>query len=171
MPRRSSVGHAAADVPAPFERTLTLRCAPDRLFDAIATLEGLRGWWSTDVIGSPAIGDVLRFGFTLPSHNEWIVMRVDAVRRPSRVEWTCVAQYVAPVGLEKHDEWITTRVTFDIGKAEGDGCNLRFQHHGLFQQLECYRLCVSGWDHFLRSLRMLVEEGKGNPYENQVRKS
>ncbi len=147
-----------------YAQELAIGCTPERLFDAIATLDGLRGWWSTDVIGSPAVGDILRFGFALPSHNEWIVMRVEAARMPAFVEWKCVAQYVAPGALSEHDEWIGTRVTFDVGQSTPGACQLRFRHHGLTPRLECYDICERGWDYFLASLVALVERGAGTPF-------
>jgi uncharacterized protein YndB with AHSA1/START domain len=147
-----------------YQRELALSAPVARVFDAIATEEGVRGWWSTDVTGSAAVGDVLRFGFTLPTHAEWIVMRVDAAVRTSLVRWTCVAQYVAPVGLSKHDEWVGTEVNFRLTPTGPSTCALEFSHVGLTPALECYSVCSNGWDYFLASLVSLVERGAGDPY-------
>ncbi len=147
-----------------FVRHVTFRASRDRVFDAIATMDGVRGWWSTDVTGSTAVGDILRFGFQLSEHREWIVMRVDTAAHPSSVRWTCVAQFVAPRELEKNDEWIGTTVTFDLSERAPESCELRFRHIGLNASLECYAICEPGWDHFLASLVAYVEEGKGMPF-------
>lgn len=37
-----------------YARKLTIQVARERVFDAIATLDGLRRWWTTIVTGSAA---------------------------------------------------------------------------------------------------------------------
>jgi hypothetical protein len=39
-----------------YTRELEVKAAPERLFDAIATLDGLRGWWTRLVTGSGEAG-------------------------------------------------------------------------------------------------------------------
>jgi uncharacterized protein YndB with AHSA1/START domain len=63
-----------------YARRLTIGAARQRVFDAIATLDGPRHWWTTVVTGSAAAGGELRFGFA--GLDEQIVMRVDALRPP-----------------------------------------------------------------------------------------
>lgn len=152
--------HSHAD----YSRLMTLAAPAERVFNAIATLDGVRQWWSTDVVGTSTVGDVLRFGFSLSTHGEWIVMRVDEAIKPSTVRWTCVAQYVAPAGISKHDEWIGTEVSFRILAVGPDTTELRFGHAGLNPALECYSVCENGWNHFLDSLVSFVEAGAGWPF-------
>jgi len=64
-----------------YARQLTIGAARPRVFDAIATLDGPRHWWTTVVTGSAAAGGELRFGFA--GLDEQIVMRVDALRPPA----------------------------------------------------------------------------------------
>jgi hypothetical protein len=85
--------------PPDYERDLMVRASREQLFTAIATADGLRGWWTADVQGTAEVGDVVRLGVALPTHDEWIVMRVDTARRPEAVAWTCVAEFVAPQRL------------------------------------------------------------------------
>jgi hypothetical protein len=75
---------------------LTIGAARQCVFDAIATLDGPRHWWTTVVTGSAAAGGELRFGFA--GLDEQIVMRVDALQPPSAVGWSCVAH-------TRDDEW------------------------------------------------------------------
>src|SRR6266849_2689031 len=95
--------------PRDYANRLAVNVPRERVFDAITTIDGLRSWLTTDVTGSAAIGDVLRFGYALATHDEWFVMRVDGATHPSLVQWSCVAQHVAPKGLTKHDEWMARR--------------------------------------------------------------
>jgi uncharacterized protein YndB with AHSA1/START domain len=71
-------GEAATAEATAYARKLTIQEAREPVFDAIATLDGLRRWWTTTVTGSATPGGTLRFGFA--GLDEQIVMRVDVVR-------------------------------------------------------------------------------------------
>ena len=88
-----------------YARKLTIQVARERVFDAIATLDGLRRWWTTIVTGSAAPGGTLRFGFA--GLDEQIVMRVDVVRPLSAITWSCVAH-------TRNDEWTASTVRFGL---------------------------------------------------------
>ena len=62
-------------------------------------------------------------------------------------------------------EWIGTTIVFDVTPA-GDGTELRFRHHGLTPQLECFDMCDAGWTHYLTSLVDYVDRGAGHPYRH-----
>jgi limonene-1,2-epoxide hydrolase len=58
-----------------YARRIAFRAPRERVYDALATPEGIRGWWTTIVTGSGAAGGGLRLGFA--GLGEGIVMRVD----------------------------------------------------------------------------------------------
>jgi uncharacterized protein YndB with AHSA1/START domain len=127
----------------------------ERVFDAIATLEGLGGWWTPLVCGSAAEGQEMRFDFE--GMDEHIRMRVDRLERPKSVAWTCIAH-------SSLDDWAGTKITFDLVPRGKEGTELHFRHVGLEPDLECYESCEAGWDHFLRSLARYVDQGRGTPF-------
>ena len=95
-----------------YARKLTIQGARERVFGAIATLDGLRRWRTTIVTGSATPGGTLRFGFAGP--DEQIVMRVDVVRPLSAITWSCVAH-------TRNDEWTgSTRGCRDYRCRYGD---------------------------------------------------
>ena len=61
-------------------------------------------------------------------------------------------------------EWEGTTIVFELASAGPDRTELTFRHVGLRPSLDCYDSCSLGWDHYLRSLRSLVETGTGMPY-------
>ena len=65
-------------------------------------------------------------------------MRVAEADRPSRVRWDVLV-------CEPASDWVGTTITFDLVPA-GDGTELRFHHHGLNPQLECFDQCQAGMD-------------------------
>ena len=133
-----------------YARQLAIGAARDRVFEAVGTVDGPRHWWTTMVTGSAALGGELRFGFA--GLDEQIVMRVDALRAPSLVEWACVAH-------TRGEEWTGSTVRFELADRGPLACGLDFRHIGLPPEL-----VAEGWDHFLASLSGYLEYGTGTPY-------
>ncbi|GEM_PF-217888 len=143
-------------VPGPdYARRIAFRAPRERVCDAISTLDGLRGWWTTIVGGSAAAGDELRLGYA--GLDESITMRVDDASRPASLQWTCLAHI-------RFDDWNGTRVTFDLVEREAETCELSFRHVGLAPDLACCSVCEPGWDRFLASLAGYIERGEGAPF-------
>ena len=69
--------------------------------------------------------------------------------------WTVLASVPTP-------DWAGTTITFDIAPAGDGGTVLRFTHHGLTPQLECYSMCDVGWTQSLASLVDYVDRDGGN---------
>ncbi|MDQ1360680.1 MAG: hypothetical protein QOJ44_1057 [Acidimicrobiaceae bacterium] len=133
-----------------FRSTKTFAAAPDAVFSSLTDIDALTGWW-TPAGGGADAGETLRF---LMGDQE-VVMRVEAADRPSRVRWGVLVCEPAP-------DWVGTSITFDL-EPIGAGTELRFHHHGLNPQLECFDNCQAGWTHFLASLVDFVDRGAGNP--------
>ena len=153
--------HAAMGRKAPeiaqndYTSQVTFNAPRERVFDAIATPGGLRGWWTTSVLGSGAAGGEMRLEFE--GLDEHIVLRVEKANRPSTVQWSCVVHSGLP-------EWAGTKMIFDLVERTPRECELSFRHLGLTPKLECYEDCRLGWDHFLMSLVGYAEQGKGTPW-------
>ena len=141
-----------------FVRRVRFNASPTAVFNAITTLEGLRGWWTPLVQGQPSAGGDVRFEFEGLSQH--IIMHVDETSAPSFVQWTCRIHSAIP-------DWKDTRVLWDLRQPAGsDVCEWKLEHVGLTPQLECYDHCEVGWDHFLASVVAYVERGAGTPYRS-----
>ncbi len=138
-----------------YASSFTVRASRERVFNALTTLAGLRGWWTTRVSGSATGGGEVRFEFE--GLDEYIVMRVDVATRPSLVRWTCVVH-------TELSEWDGTTLTFDLFGDAAAACELNFKHIGLTPKLNCYNDCKLGWEYFLASLVSYVENGQGTPF-------
>jgi uncharacterized protein YndB with AHSA1/START domain len=136
-------------------RVVDLRSEPDRVYAALATLDGLAGWWTPRVSGDATAGGSVRLDFE--GVGEQIVLRVAVAERPSRVVWRCDAHTGLP-------EWNGTTLSFEIAARDGGGSRLRFAHLGLVPALACFENCARGWDHFLASLAGFVDDGRGAPF-------
>ena len=136
-------------IDAGFSTSVPINASSERVFDALTTLEGLRGWWTPAVSGSARAGGELRFRFD--GVDELIRMRVDAITPPKDVSWTCLEHSGNP-------GWTGSTVRFRLGAAPR-GCTLSISHVGIpAAQVR------AGWEHFLSSIRAYVETGAGQPY-------
>lgn len=140
---------------ADYAQRVRLHASREHVYDALATLKGLRGWWTSIVTGKATSAGKLRFGFA--GLDEYIVMRVVKSQRPSSVHWSCVIHTSLP-------EWKDTQLRFELVAETPGSCRLDFRHIGLTPHLECFDDCKHGWDHFLVSLVAYVEQGVGMPY-------
>jgi uncharacterized protein YndB with AHSA1/START domain len=136
---------------------IDLVAPPPRVYEAIATAEGVRSWWADGEIAAE-VGGTSRLEFGAG----WTELRVEKLVPDREVEWTCVAQHIAH--FDPTDEWVGTKIRFHITPIDGGwGTHLDFVHEGL-AGLGCEEMCTKGWDHYIRtSLRGLVETGRGAP--------
>jgi uncharacterized protein YndB with AHSA1/START domain len=139
-----------ASPPGEYVRHLIIQAGRERVFDATATIDGPRHWWTTKVTASADAGGKLRFGFA--GLDEQMVMRVDANRPPSAVWWSCVAH-------TRDDEWAGTQLRFELTDHGRQACELDFRHTGLPAEV-----VAEGWEHFLASLAAYAETGTGTPF-------
>jgi uncharacterized protein YndB with AHSA1/START domain len=157
--------YLTADSPsasAHYTKSLFIQAPPRKVYEAVTTVQGLKGWWSQNTDANN--GDItIRFG----GKNFQTLRLLDPVPDKT-VAWEWIAQYFPLEGTTQADEWVGTKVSFDI-QANPDGSStLLFTHLGLTPQLVCYEKCNAGWNYFLDSLKNYVEQGRGTPYAGTV---
>jgi uncharacterized protein YndB with AHSA1/START domain len=118
---------------------------PDRVFQALTTMDGLRAWWVGDAIGDPGPGGTIDFRFCR--------MRVVELTPDAFVHWHCTS------GPE---EWVGTEVFFRLRWKEGQTF-LLFSHAHWKEPVEFMHHCSTKWATFLLSLRDALEKGEGRP--------
>ena len=127
--------------------------APRRkVYDAIATREGLAAWWSTKVDGGEKKGSTIKFTFLGDFHPDMLVTRLDEAQA---VGWTCTGG---------HAHWQDNTFLFEL-RESSKGTSLRFtQTYARELDLDVYGTYNFNWGFYLDSLAMLVEKGKGKPF-------
>jgi uncharacterized protein YndB with AHSA1/START domain len=133
---------------------IDLEAPPSRVYEAIATADGVRSWW-TDGTFAEEVGGVGRLEFGAG----WTEMRVERLVPEREVEWACVGQHIEH--FDPTDEWVGTTIRFHLTPLDGGWkTRLEFAHEGL-AGLGCEEMCTKGWDHYIRtSLRGLVERNE-----------
>lgn len=127
---------------------------PQRVYDALTTIDGLAGWWTEDTSGGSAVGDVLQFRFPPGGFD----MEVLDVTPASQVRWRVV---------DGPEEWLDTTIDWDL-RQDGDWTIVLFTHAGWREPVEFLHHCSTKWATFLMSLKQLVETGTGAPSPGDV---
>ncbi len=147
-----------------FQLNLTFNAPASRLYEALATEEGVKGWWTIFCEVSERVGGEAHFRF--PKAGFFVKVRVATLDKDRLVEWDCFdSRHPVDSGFSDLRDWVGTRMRFEI-EAEGkDQSRLNFQHIGLQPMLDCFDSCKSGWSFYLgQSLKGYLEQGQGKPF-------
>lgn len=129
---------------------ITIKTSAERWFAAITTQNGLAGWFTPDVKAEPKIGASIELRFDANR----LSFRVEQAESPRRVVW-------APV--QAPPEWQPSRITFEA-KPEAGAIDFTFTHTGLPENYSDYGFFTYCWGQYVRSLKLLLETGSGEPY-------
>ena len=132
-----------------------IRTSQDRVYEALASREGLAAWWTANTQGEAGLGGLLQFRFAAGGFD----MKVRELVPGKRVVWEV---------LDGPEEWIGTEVRWEL-KQEGDYAIVLFKHQGWREPGEMMHHCSTKWAIFLMSLKALVETGQGSPEPNDVK--
>jgi uncharacterized protein YndB with AHSA1/START domain len=130
------------------------------VYRAIATVEGIAGWWTKDTTGVSELGGRIAVQFSRSSgeHLGGMTMEVMALEPNRLVHWRFRS---GPA------EWIDTDAIFQLSQ-EGDYTVVRFGHRNWREAVEFTEHCSTKWAIFLMSLKAFVETGKGRPAPDDV---
>ncbi|MCB9747835.1 MAG: SRPBCC domain-containing protein [Candidatus Omnitrophica bacterium] len=134
---------------------ITINTSKEKVYQAIATVDGLKGWWTEHIDGASAEGQQLTFRFP----NTGPVMEVLELMTDEFIKWKCVD------GVE---DWKNTILTFELEEKDNN-CELLFAHSGWGDQSEFYAHCSMKWAVFLLSLKEYCETGKGQPFPDDIK--
>lgn len=132
-----------------------IKASPAQVYAAVATVEGVAGWWTKDTVGDTRVGQTITTRFHSPKGAELgrFEIEVTALVPDQEVRWRVKA---GPA------EWVGTEVTFALAQA-GEHTIVNFGHRNWKEAIEFTAHCSMKWATFLLSLRDLVETGQGKP--------
>ena len=125
----------------------------NKVYEAIATTEGVTAWW-TKTRGDAAPGGDLEFDFD----GHIIEARVTELAPSRYVEWT--------VGGDA-GEWLNTRICFELDERE-DQVMVNFMHADWNAETRFMAHCSTKWDVFMLSLKDYLETGTGRPFPSDI---
>ena len=138
-----------------------IKAPSSNVYAALASVEGLAGWWTTHASGVSAVGESIRFEFVAKDGERLgaMDMRVLALVPDKQVRWRCT---------QGPEEWLGTDIVFTLSQ-EGDYSIVRFSHENWREAVEFTAHCSTKWATFLLSLKALVETGTGRPAPNDIK--
>lgn len=137
-----------------------IKASPAKVYQALATPEGVAGWWTVETTGDKKAGGMIKFRFTDHGRELGVFdMKIVELDAGARVVWQVVN---GPA------EWVGTKIRFEL-KQEDDFTIILFKHEGWKEPVEFMYHCSTKWAIFLMSLKSLVETGKGQPSPDDVR--
>ncbi|MDC8004889.1 SRPBCC domain-containing protein [Aureisphaera galaxeae] len=126
----------------------------EKVFNAIATIEGLSNWWTVQTKGMEGLGAEIEFDFG--SFLGPTMKVIEHVPNETLV-WECVAR---SEGWHGH--------TFVFALDENDGkTRIRFSHNGWKEQDDFYSHCSFSWGRYLESLRQYCQTGRGEAFGSE----
>lgn len=137
-----------------------IKAPPSKVYAALATTEGIAGWWTQDTTGASKPGSAIDLQFRkADSVIGTMTMKVMSLKPDQQVHWRFTA---GP------QEWIGTDVVFDLAEADGQTI-VSFGHNNWPEARAFMSHCSMKWATFLLSLRELVETGKGRPSPHDLK--
>src|SRR6478735_6969461 len=128
---------------------------PEKVYEALTTVEGLSDWWTDDTTGiAGKVGGEVAFRFPSGGFD----MEVIDLTPSERVVWRVV---------DGPEEWVGTTIDWDLHQNE-DYTIVLFKHQGWREPVEFMHHCSTKWGSFLMSLKSLVETGEGSPAPRDV---
>jgi uncharacterized protein YndB with AHSA1/START domain len=137
---------------AEMHHEIEIQAPPRKVYDALATQEGLRGWWTADSAVQGGVGGTAEFGFS--KRAMVFRMRVLELDPPKRVTWECSGD---------HPEWKGTRLTWEIWPKDG-GAILHFTHGGWWAVSRFFSTCNSTWGELMYRLKGYAEGKSPGPH-------
>ena len=139
-----------------FTTTILTDKAPQDVFNAI---NNPRGWWSAGIEGSThMLNDEFIYHYR---YVHYCKIKLIELVPGQKVVWLVLDNYFK--FTNDKSEWTGTKMIFDIAQKNGR-TEIRFTHHGLVPQYECYEICREAWTTYIQdSLHNLITTGKGKP--------
>lgn len=137
---------------AEFKHQIPISAPAEKVYAALATSTGLKGWWTADSKADEKVGGKAEFGFDRRS----VVFRmtIEKLDPGKQVAWICRGD---------DPEWTGTSLTWTI-TPEDKGSTLRFTHSGWKSVGDYFAMCNSTWGELMYRLKNYVEGRNPGPH-------
>jgi uncharacterized protein YndB with AHSA1/START domain len=157
---------------------ILIAASAEKVYDSITRPEGLSAWWTPGSTAKPEINSLARFPFGDGYFKEMKIMELEQGRY---IKWKC---------MKGDTEWVDTTLSFILESGDeklildshpeirgqvdqltkaGLKTLLIFHHDNWKNYTPMFAECNYTWAMFLRSLKLLCENGSGRPWPEQHR--
>ena len=137
---------------------LEVKATAKDVYEALASQEGIKGWWSKDCDVSEEVGGHSQMRFNKEGKIVEMHFLVETLNPRGKVSWTCVKN--------PNPAWLHTQIHFELAEQEAHTA-LTFTHAGWDAKWKGeapYEMTKEGWEHFMSSLKAYCETGEGQPW-------
>lgn len=124
-----------------------------KVYKAIATAGGVRGWLSRDADFEAQAGATGEVRFA--GGQRILRLTIEELEPDARVAWRVLSAAMPT--------WAGTTIEFAIGSGDA-GTMLHFAHRGFRQADDLFAMSATLWASFLISLKQYLETGEGTPH-------
>ena len=138
-----------------------IKASVSEVYAALATIDGLAGWWTRDTSGNSNPQGHITFRFHNPAGTEVgaFAMNVLDLAPEKLVRWRV---------QDGPAEWLGTEIEFLLSSDAGYTI-VHFGHRRWREEVEFMAHCSMKWATFLLSLRQFVETGRGQPAPDDLK--
>ncbi|HKE85416.1 MAG TPA: SRPBCC domain-containing protein [Vicinamibacterales bacterium] len=137
---------------AAIQHQLLINAPTTRVYDAIATADGISTWWDKQTLQHTARGLVLEHN---PGAEHGVVqLRVVDLVPHKRIEWECISTHPAssPASV-----WTGTHFIFELAERNG-ATQVEFQQTGYDEHSKFFGANRDAWMQTLQNLKQVVEK-------------
>ncbi|MCG3268798.1 SRPBCC domain-containing protein [Yoonia sp. I 8.24] len=146
-----------------YQEKIQVSASQDACFKAVATQ--MEKWWTETIEGGlKAVGDKVTARFP-PDYGYW-TFEASVMKGSSRLEMICVDAHHRVEGQPKEidQEWLGTKIIWEFEVIAGK-TEITMTHDGLTPTLNCWGICLDGWNHFLKtSLKAYLDGDEPRPH-------
>ncbi len=126
---------------------------------AFKSINNVTEWWNENLEGgSHKLNDVFKINF---GGNNFVTHKIVEFIPDKKVVWLVTDCFLD--WLNDKTEWTNTKMSFEL-TTKDNSTQINFTHIGLVPEVECYDMCVKGWDQYIKgSLFKLINDGEGQP--------
>lgn len=138
--------------------TLPINASVETIYKAVATQQGITGWWSKDCTVGETEGGSSSLTFIKEGNAVNMGFRTVSLSPNKKVVWECT-ENVNPA-------WIGTQIITEISVTDS-GSQVEFAHAGFDEKWAGeppFEMTKGGWEHFMSSLVKFCETGEGMPW-------
>lgn len=138
--------------------SLKIKASAETIYKAVATQEGISGWWAAQCLVGEQEGEKSLLKFNKQGTIVDMGFKTETLDQNKKVVWECTEN--------ANPAWLGTRIVTEIHDS-GDQCSVDFSHAGFEEKWkgeEAFEMTKGGWEHFTASLQSYCETGKGQPW-------
>ncbi len=134
---------------------LIINVSKEKVFEAIATTEGLNNWWTLKCTGKFELAEIINLNFT--DDYDWYA-KISEINKNTSIEFTMI---------KASEDWMPTSFGFLLSEENPKCTTLQFYHKNWKEPCKEYRVASYCWAMLLSQLKQYLESGIMTPFEKR----